>query len=218
MSELIEQAKRAKGASLILASIGSEQKNRALIYLEDSIRENKKKILEENKKDIEKANHLSASLVKRLILDNKKIDEIIKIIESVKSLEDPIGRIIEKTELDKGLILEKITVPIGLIASIFESRPDALIQISSLSIKSGNAVLLKGGSEASNTNKMLAGLVRASLKKANIPQESVQLLETRGEVKDLLGMHDFVDLIIPRGSNKFVRYIQENTKIPVLGH
>ena len=220
MSSLIDHVKRAKDASLELASIVSEQKNRALIYLEDSIKENKKRILEENEKDVEKAkaSNLNASLIERLALDDEKIDKIIEIVESVKSLEDPIGKTIEKTQLDKNLILEKITVPIGLIAAIFESRPDALIQISSLCIKSGNAVLLKGGSEASNTNKMLAGLVRASLKKANIPKESVQLLETREEVKELLGMHDFIDLIIPRGSNKLVRYIQENTKIPVLGH
>ena len=220
MNELTQQIKKAKEASILLASISSEAKNEALDCLAKSINENRKKILQENKKDVQNAveSNFEPSLIERLALDDKKIDEIIKMVESVRVLEDPIGEIIEKTELDKDLILEKTTVPIGLIAAIFESRPDAAIQISSLCIKSGNAVMLKGGSEAMNTNKLLAALIKESLKKSNIPEESVQLIETREEVKILLGMHDLIDLIIPRGSNKFVRYIQENTKIPVLGH
>lgn len=220
MKGLIDQIKNAKDASIILASIGSEAKNKALDCLASSINENRKKILQENKKDVQNAreSNFEESSIKRLALDDKKIDEMIEMVESVRALEDPIGKIIEKTELDKNLILEKTMVPIGLIAAIFESRPDAAIQISSLCIKSGNAVILKGGSEAMNTNKMLAILIKESLKKANIPEESVQLIGTREEVKKLLGMHDFIDLVIPRGSNKFVKYIQENTKIPVLGH
>lgn len=220
MKELTEQIKKAKDASIVLASISSEAKNKALDYLEGSIKENRKKILEENKKDVQNAREckFEPSLIKRLSLDDKKIDEIIEMVESVRDLEDPIGKIIEKTELDKNLILEKTVVPIGLIAAIFESRPDAAIQISSLCIKSGNAVILKGGSESINTNKALAILIKVSLKRANIPEDSVQLVETREEVKKLLGMHGLIDLIIPRGSNKFVRYIMENTKIPVLGH
>ncbi len=220
MNGLIGQIKKAKEASIALASISSEAKNKALDYLANSIKENRKKIIEENKKDVQNAreSNFDGSLIERLALDDKKIDEIIEMVESVRALEDPTGKIIEKTELDKNLILEKTIVPIGLIASIFESRPDAAIQISSLCIKSGNAVILKGGSESINTNKMLAILVKESLKKANISEESVQLIGTREEVKQLLGMHGLIDLIIPRGSNKFVKYIQENTKIPVLGH
>ena len=220
MGNLIAQIKQAKEAALKLASIESETKNKALTYLVQSIKENKNKIMEENKKDIEKAkaSNLSESLIQRLILNEKKLNEIIEIIETVKSLEDPIWKITEKTELDKNLILEKITVPIGLIGAIFESRSDATIQISSLCIKSGNAVILKGGSESMNTNKMLVKLIKDSLKKADIPEQAVQLIETREEVREILKLHEHIDLLIPRGSNKFVRYIQENTKIPVLGH
>ena len=220
MGNLIAQIKQAKEAALKLASIESETKNKALTYLVQSIKENKNKIMEENKKDIEKAkaSNLSESLIQRLILNEKKLNEIIEIIETVKSLEDPIWKITEKTELDKNLILEKITVPIGLIGAIFESRSDATIHISSLCIKSGNAVILKGGSESMNTNKMLVKLIKDSLKKADIPEQAVQLIETREEVREILKLHEHIDLLIPRGSNKFVRYIQENTKIPVLGH
>lgn len=220
MNDLIEQVKQAKEAALKLASIDEKTKNSALTYLAESIKESKNEIIRENKKDVEKAEakNLNESLIKRLILDEKKINEIIGIIETVKNLEDTIGKITEKTELDKNLVLEKITVPIGLIGAIFESRPDATIQISSLCIKSGNAVILKPGSEAINTNKILVKLIKNSLKKANIPQDSVQLIETREEVREILKLHNYIDLIIPRGSNKFVKYIQENTKIPVLGH
>jgi len=220
MNNLIAQLKLAKEAALRLASIGEKAKNSALIYLESSIKENKKEIIRENKKDVEKAeaDNLNESLIERLILNEKKLNEIIRMIKIVKSLEDPTGKITEKTELDENLVLEKITVPIGLIGAIFESRPDATIQISSLCIKSGNAVILKGGSEAINTNKILVKLIKDSLKKANISEEAVQLIETREEVREILKLHDYIDLIIPRGSNKFVKYIQENTKIPVLGH
>src|SRR3989338_1840514 len=209
MNNLIAQVKLAKEAALKLASIGEKAKNSALAYLAQSIKENKNEILKENKKDVEKAaKNLNESLIKRLVLNEKKLNEIIEIIGTVKSLEDPTGKITEKTELDKNLVLEKITVPIGLIGAIFESRPDATVQISSLCIKSGNAVILKGGSEAINTNKMLVKLIKDSLKKANIPQDSVQLIETREEVGEILKLHDYIDLIIPRGSNKFVKYIQ----------
>ena len=219
MSNLVAQVKLAKEAALKLASIDEKTKNSALTYLAQSIKENKNEILKENKKDVEKAaKNLNESLIKRLVLNEKKLNEIIEIIGTVKSLEDPTGKITEKTELDKNLVLEKITVPIGLIGAIFESRPDATVQISSLCIKSGNAVILKGGSEAVNTNKMLVKLIKDSLKKANISEEAVQLIETREEVREILKLHDYIDLIIPRGSNKFIKYIQENTKIPVLGH
>jgi len=140
-------------------------------------------------------------------------------VKAVAKLEDPVGKTLSKTELDKNLILEKVSVPIGVIACIFESRPEAVVQISALAIKSGNAVLLKGGSEALNTNKVLAEIIRKSIvDNEGIPIDSVQLLETREQVNKILKMDEFIDLIIPRGSNKFVKYIQNNTKIAVLGH
>lgn len=220
MSNAISKAKKAKQASIILASAKTKIKNRALENIAIAIRKNRNNIIKENKKDIieAKKSNLNESLIKRLILNNKKINEIISMLRDVIKLEDPVGKITEKIELDNNLILSKITVPIGLIGAIFESRPDATVQISSLCIKSGNAVILKGGSEASNTNNILVKIIRVALKKAGISEESVQLIETREQVKELLKLHNLIDLLIPRGSNKFVKYIQENTKILVLGH
>ncbi len=220
MNKLMEQIKKAKESSIKLALVGNKTKNNALSCLAALIKNNKNKIIEENKKDVGRARaaKLDESLIQRLILDSKKINELINFVGNVRHLEDPIGKITEKTELDKSLILEKITVPIGLIGAIFESRPDAAIQISCLCIKSGNAVVLKGGSEAICTNRVLVRLIRHSLREANMPEDAVQLIETRGEVMEILKMHSYIDLIIPRGGGKFVKFIQENTKIPVLGH
>lgn len=219
MSNVLSQAKKAKEASIILASAKTEIKNKALENIARAIKENKNRILKENKKDADKAKKsLSEPLIKRLILNNEKINEIIGMVKGVIKLQDPVGKITEAIELDHGLNLSKVTVPIGLIGAIFESRPDAAVQISSLCIKSGNAVILKPGSESINTNKLLVKLIKGSLKKAGIPEESVQLIETRLQVKELLKLHGFIDLLVARGSGKFVKYIQENTKIPVLGH
>jgi len=219
MNNLRNQVKKAKQASIILASIKTEIKNRALENIIKEIKKNKNEIIKENKKDLQKAkeNELSNSLIERLVVDDKKIREIIEMVESIIKLEDPIGKILEITELDKDLILSKVTVPIGLIGAIFESRPDAAVQISSLCIKSGNAVILKGGSEASNTNRILVNLIREAIKNY-VPKEAVQIIETRAQVKEILKLDEYIDLLIPRGSNKFVKYIQDNTKIPVLGH
>ena len=220
MSRLIGQVLRAKQASIILASIKTKIKNKALGNLVKEINKNKNKIIKENKKDLiqAKKNKLSDSLLERLVVNDKKIEEIDNIVRSIIKLQDPIGKTTEALELDTGLDLFKITVPIGLIGAIFESRPDAAVQISCLCIKSGNAVILKGGSEALSTNKVLVNLIKKSLENAGISKEAVQLIETRDEVNELLKLDNYVDLLIPRGSNKFVKYIQENTKIPVLGH
>ncbi|MCH8004034.1 MAG: glutamate-5-semialdehyde dehydrogenase [Nanoarchaeota archaeon] len=219
MSTLINQVKRAKESSIILASIKTKTKNKALENIAKAIKKNKNKIIRENKKDVQRAkkNNLNQSLIKRLVVDNNKIKEISDMVKGVIKLQDPVGKTTEAVELDKGLNLFKVTVSIGLIGVIFESRPDAAIQISSLCIKSGNAVILKGGSEAENTNKILVNLIRESIKNY-IPKESVQIIETRSQVKEILKLNDYIDLLIPRGSNKFVKFIQDNTKIPVLGH
>ena len=216
---LSRKVKKAKEASLILASIKTETKNEALTNIVKAIKENKNKIIKENNKDVSEAkkNKLNSSLIKRLILDNKKIKEITDMVEDVIKLQDPVGKTTETIELDHNLNLYKITVPIGLIGAIFESRPDATVQITTLCIKSGNAVILKGGSEVANTNRILVNLIRESIKNY-IPKESIQLIETRSQVKEILKLNDHIDLLIPRGSNEFVKFIQDNTKIPVLGH
>ncbi len=139
-------------------------------------------------------------------------------IDSLIKLDDPVGKTLAATELDKGLELYKVSCPIGVVGVIFESRPDALVQISTLCLKSGNAVLLKGGSEAANTNRILADVIAEASTKAGLPEGWIQLLETREEVAEMLALDEFIDLIVPRGSNEFVRYIMNNTNIPVLGH
>lgn len=213
--KVLEECEKAKEASLKLAFAA---KDGALKSIVKALAKNKKKILAANKKDAKLAKgKISNALYKRLLVDDQKIKEMVDMVKSVIKLADPVGKVLKITELDKGLVLYKVSAPIGVIGTIFESRPDVVVQISSLAIKSGNAVLLKGGSEAINTNKALVAIIRDAIKKF-VPIDSVQLLETREEVKEMLGMDEFIDLIIPRGSNKFVKYVQDNTKIAVLGH
>jgi glutamate-5-semialdehyde dehydrogenase len=161
---------------------------------------------------------LAAPLLKRLKFDEGKITEAVDGLSSLIGLADPVGITLSALELDKGLELFKVSCPIGVVGIVFESRPDALVQISSLCLKSGNAVLMKGGSEAANTNRVLADIIAQETQSAGIPAGWLTLLEARSDVSEMLAMDDHIDLIIPRGSNEFVRYIMENTNIPVLGH
>ncbi len=217
---IAETAQMAKAASIQLAAVKSVAKNNALAEIAKALRQNSEKIVAANKKDLADAekNNLSAPLLKRLKFDENKIAETIAGIESLIKLDDPVGKTLSATELDEGLKLYKISCPIGVIGVIFESRPDALVQISTLCLKSGNAVLLKGGSEAANTNRILAKIISEATTKAGLPEGWLQLLETRQDVAEMLAMEEYIDLIIPRGSNEFVRYIMNNTNIPVLGH
>jgi len=163
-------------------------------------------------------NNLAGPLLKRLAFGENKIAGSIVGIRSLIKLDDPVGRIIAATELDEGLELYKVSCPIGVVGVVFESRPDALVQISTLCLKSGNAVMLKGGSEAANTNRILARVICEAGEKAGMPGRWIQLLETRQDVAEMLAMDEYIDLLIPRGSNEFVRYIMNNTNIAVLGH
>ncbi|MGP8329836.1 MAG: glutamate-5-semialdehyde dehydrogenase, partial [Methanosarcinaceae archaeon] len=215
-----EQVKQAKGAALGIASASTLAKNSALERVAHDLDANRDKILKKNAKDVGKAKNeeLTPALIKRLELDDKKIDGIIEGIRSVIGLEDPVGMILSSTELDSTLTLYKVSTPIGLIGVIFESRPDALVQISALCIKSGNAVILKGGSEAKNSNRILFNLIKDAVEMDEIFRDSIQLVETREDVREMLKLDSYIDLMIPRGSGELVRHIQENTKIPVLGH
>ncbi|MEK6891860.1 MAG: glutamate-5-semialdehyde dehydrogenase [Nanoarchaeota archaeon] len=217
---ITEQAKLAKEASIKLAKLPTKTKNKALLEIAKSIIKNSKSIINENKKDIaaaEKSN-LNNVLIKRLKIDENKIKEIVDEIKSVAKLDDPVGKVLSQVELDKGLMLYQVTCPIGVIGAIFESRPDVVTQISSLCLKSGNTVILKGGSEALNSNRILVKIISEAIEHNGIPKEAVQLIETRGQVSEMLKLHDDIDLIIPRGSNSFVKYVKENSMIPVLGH
>jgi len=219
--KIIEQARLAKEASLRLASTPLEQKNRALSRASELIRQNREIILEENGKDLKQAEkgNLTESLYKRLILNDKKIDQLVAGIEDVIGLPDPVGSVQLKRELDQDLILTRVSVPIGVIGVIFESRPDALVQISSLCLKSGNAAILKGGSEALYSNRILFELLRRAAEETDTRfKSSLQLVETREDIRELLKLDQYIDLMIPRGSNELVKSIQENTRIAVLGH
>jgi glutamate-5-semialdehyde dehydrogenase len=217
---IIEVVKTAKAAAIRLQAVKNDAKNKALTQIAQAIKKQKGQIIAANQKDLAEAqkNGLPAPLLKRLKFDEKKIAETIAGIKSLIKLPDPVGKILSATELDKGLRLYKVSCPIGVIGVIFESRPDALVQISTLCLKSSNAVLLKGGSEAANTNKILAKIITQTTTKAGIPKGWLQLLETREDVRQMLSMDEYIDLIIPRGSYSFVKYIMDNTNIAVLGH
>ncbi len=215
-----QTAEQAKRASIRMATLTGEAKNQALAGIAQSLAENEQAIIKANQSDLARAEKekMSASLVKRLKFDASKLKAVISGIESLIKLDEPVGKTLGCTELDTGLELYRISCPIGVLGIVFESRPDALVQISTLALKSGNAVLLKGGSEAAETNRILSEIIIEATDKAELPKGWMALLETREDVKAMLAMDDYIDLVIPRGSNEFVKYIMDNTRIPVLGH
>jgi glutamate-5-semialdehyde dehydrogenase len=217
---IAEIAAAAKSASIRLAAVKTEVKNNALAEIAAALKARTGEIVKANEKDLADAekNHLAVPLLKRLNFDENKIAEVCAGIDSLIKLDDPVGKTITATELDDGLELYKVSCPIGVIGVVFESRPDALVQISTLCLKSGNAVLLKGGSEAQHTNRILADIITQAGQTAGLPEGWIQLLETREDVAEMLALDEYIDLLIPRGSNDFVRYIMENTNIAVLGH
>jgi len=215
-----ELARRVKEASLKLAAADTALKNSALAAIAASLSDRKEEIIRANREDLERSERekLPAPLLKRLKFDEAKIVEAVDGINSLIGLEDPVGKTLLATELDDGLELYKVTCPIGVIGVIFESRPDALVQIATLCLKSGNGVLLKGGSEARETNRILADVIIEAAAQAGVPANWAALLETRAAVNEMLQLDRYIDLVIPRGSNEFVRYIMDHSRIPVLGH
>ena len=224
-SAIHKQVKQAREAFLVLANLENLHKNNVLHELAQALRENSVEILTENARDMAEAQkmlecgELSASACNRVLLNEEKIEQMAQNCESVAALPDPAGKIIQATRLDEGLDLYRVSCPIGVILVIFESRPDVVIQISALALKSGNAVILKGGKEAQNSNRVLAKLIRNTLAKNDtVPENAVSLVESRDEVSQLVKMSSELDLIIPRGSYELVRSIQKNSQVPVLGH
>ena len=220
MKDLHEIAARARSAFYQISVSSSEQRNGVLTALARLLTENRERIFLANQADHEAAlaENLSSPLLHRLTFGEEKLNQVVKGLHALTELPDPINRTIASTEITEGLKLYRVSCPIGVIGIIFESRPDALIQISSLCIKSGNAVLLKGGREALQTNLVLCELVQKALKESGFSADTAQLLETREDVAQMLKEDTLIDLIIPRGSNSFVRYIMDNSRIPVLGH
>ena len=215
-----EIAKKVKADSFLIMASSNEMRNTCLKNIIENLKKDKEHILSENKKDIENAKNenISSSILSRLLFDEHKMDTVIAGINDLIKMPDPIGKITLKRELDEGLVLTRTTTPIGVIGVIFEARPDALVQIASLCIKSGNAAILKGGSEALLTNRALFESIKRAIKDSNLPEHALVQLEARSDVSELLSCYEYVDLLIPRGSNSFVKYIMDNTNIPVMGH
>jgi len=220
-----EQARAARAAARKLALLPNDERNSVLLAVARKTEESSQRILYANAEDcraaedLVRAGKLSAAAFARLRITQKTIAEMIQRLEEVARLEDPIGKRLATTELDEGLILYKESCPLGVIAVVFESRPDVVPQVSALAFKSGNALLLKGGAEAAKTNEVLVDLWREAPREfARVPEAAVTLLQSRADVMELLCLNREVDLIIPRGSKEFVEYISENSKVPVLGH
>ncbi|MCL2549684.1 MAG: glutamate-5-semialdehyde dehydrogenase [Methanimicrococcus sp.] len=224
-NQMQEKASNAKTASVLLANVATASKDRALLAMADALEKNKSVILEANKKDLEKAaamlenKEMSTALYDRLKLSDAKFKDMVSGIRDVAKLDDPVGKTLSTLVLDDGLTLYQICCPIGVIGVIFEARPDVVPQVMSLCLKSGNATIFKGGSEAGNSNRALFDvLIEAIGTVSDIPVGAFQLAESREDVAEMLKMDRYIDLLIPRGSNEFVKYIQDNTRISVLGH
>ena len=213
----------AQAAALDLANLSESTRNDALYAIADAIEAERDAILEVNQNDVAEAEDLLAAgeytqaFVDRLTLSASKLESIAGMVRSVAEQDDPLGRTLAARELDEDLELYKLSVPIGVLGAVFESRPDALVQIAALSLKSGNAVVLKGGSEATHSNRLLHEIIVEAAADA-VPDGWAQLIEAREDVQTLLARDDAVDLLMPRGSSAFVEYVQDNTSIPVLGH
>ena len=212
-----EEAKAVKLASPKMAGTSEEARNKALLEVVKQLKARQQEIFEANAMDLKQAeiDKVAAPIIKRLKFDETKLRDG---IEDLVKLEDPLFKQDMHRQLDEGLTLYRETCPIGVIGVIFEARPDALIQISSLCIKSGNCVILKGGSETMNSNRVLFNIIYEAVIKSGMPENCMLQLEARSEITDLLTCNESVDLLIPRGSNAFVQYIMNNTKIPVMGH
>ena len=213
-----QQAKLAKQDSFLMAALPEEVRNLALLKMAEALEANKEAVFAANEKDLAEGKDLPAPLLARLRFDAHKLEETVAELKGVRSLPDPVGKVDLRRQLSEGLILERVSCPIGVIGVIFESRPDALVQITGLGVKSGNCVILKGGSEAKHTNKALFDVLHEAGVAAGLPEAFATQVEDRAAIDELLTCHEDIDLIIPRGSNAFVQYIMERSRIPVMGH
>jgi glutamate-5-semialdehyde dehydrogenase len=224
-SDIHQLIRRARKSAHVLATLSGERRNEALLAAANAIEARAEEILSANEKDCAAAQQavergeLSRAMFARLRTTERGIAEMAARVRDVARLPDPLHRRLSTMELDDDLVLHKETCPLGVVGVVFESRPDVVPQISSLALKSGNAVCLKGGAEAAETNAVLVSIWRDALTAfPDIPADSVVLIHTREDVAQILTLHDEIDLIVPRGSNEFVRYVTENSRIPVLGH
>ncbi|MBR2189017.1 MAG: glutamate-5-semialdehyde dehydrogenase [Eubacterium sp.] len=218
--DIREEARRMKLDAPKMAASSAEVRNAALEAAAEALEARREEIFAANRADMEAAEAagISGAVMKRLKFDEGKLQDVIRGIGQLAQLPDPLSRVTLKRELDSGLVLRRITVPIGVIGVIFEARPDALVQISTLCIKSGNCAILKGGKETAQTNRVLFETIRGAAISAGLPAGCLLQAELHNEIDELLSCEKDVDLLIPRGSNAFVQYIMNHTKIPVMGH
>lgn len=219
MANLEDMVRELKLGAAKLSITSDATRKKALNAISEALLENREAIKEANGLDLENARKagISDAILHRLQFTDDKINAAVKGLKELIELPNPVGRIRERRELDPGFILEKRTFPIGVIAMIFEARPDALVQIAGLALRSGNAVVLKGGKEAQNSNRLLTEIIRkASV--SIVGAEWILGIESHEDVNTLLTLEKYIDLVIPRGSNSFVRYVMDNTRIPVIGH
>src|SRR6266481_5556477 len=220
-----DAAKLARSASRKLAVLSEEKRNGALQAAAKRLETNSAKILAANAEDVRAAEELAragkmpAAMLARLRVTEKNIREMAEKVRGVARLPDPLGRRLAMTELDEGLVLSKESCPLGVVAVVFESRPDVVPQVASLALKSGNAILLKGGAEAECTNEALMTIWRGALAESGeVPDGAAEMLHSRADVMELLNLDRDVDLLIPRGGKAFVEQISRQSRIPVLGH
>ncbi|KAF4980490.1 hypothetical protein FZEAL_3513 [Fusarium zealandicum] len=218
-------ASAAKTASFTLATLPASERNRALEAIHAALTASRDDILAANARDLEIAGKaaadgaLSQALVSRLDLGKKgKWEDMLKGILDVRDLQDPVGQVQMRSKLDDDLIMERVSCPIGVLLIIFEARPEVIANIASLAIKSGNAAILKGGKESTESFVAISKVISSALESTKVPNSAIQLVTTRDVIAQLLAQDRYIDLVIPRGSNELVRYIKESTKIPVLGH
>ncbi|KAK3989283.1 putative gamma-glutamyl phosphate reductase [Cladorrhinum sp. PSN332] len=221
----LDAAQAAKSASHVLATLSADARNDALTAIHGALDAARDDILAANARDLDLARQaaadgkLSQSLVSRLDLGKPgKWEDMLKGILDVRDLQDPVGRVTLRTRLDEGLDLERVTCPIGVLLIIFEARPEVIANIAALAIKSGNSAILKGGKESTESFIAISSVISNALEKTQVPNGAIQLVTTRDVIPQLLALDKYIDLVIPRGSNELVRYIKDNTKIPVLGH
>ena len=220
--EILQIAKRAKVASKDLANLSSGIKEKMLLLMAEAINDNKKKIKEENYKDMEKAKEkkFPRAFIDRLVLNEKRIEKMVISLKEVAKLEDPVGKVESMWRRPNGLLVGKVRTPLGVIGFIYESRPDVTVEASALCLKSGNAVILRGGSEAINSNITLVNILSGVLQKLHLPEGSLQIIKTteRRAIMEMLKLDEYIDVIIPRGGENLIRTVVENSTIPVIKH
>lgn len=212
--------KRAKAASRVLAVAGTEIKNKALLSIAEALRQSKDIILSENMKDVRKArlNGMSESMVDRLALNADRVEAMANGVAAVAGMDDPVGRVLDGSVRPNGLKIEKVTVPLGVIAIIYEARPNVTSDAASLCLKAGNSVILRGGKEAITSNTCIASIMRSAIERVGLPADCIQLVEdtSREGANQLMRMNDYVDVLIPRGGAGLIRACVENSTVPVI--